>query len=168
MNVRPLEPSDAEAYRRLMLEGYELAADAFTTTALERAAEPQTWWIQRIGSQQGPGLAFGAFHAGQLVGSVAIEFSEKEKTRHKALVVGMYVRSPARRTGVGNALVQALLVHAKSRSQVNTVTLTVTDGNAAAIALYESFGFVRFGLEPMAIFTGTEYKAKVHMGLALR
>jgi RimJ/RimL family protein N-acetyltransferase len=168
MHVRPLEPSDAEAYRRLMLEGYELAADAFTTTAQERAAEPPTWWIQRIGSAQGPGLAFGAFHAGQLVGSVAIEFSEKEKTRHKALVVGMYVRPQARRTGAGSALVQALLAHAKARSQVNTVTLTVTDGNTAAIALYESFGFVRFGLEPMAIFTGTEYKAKVHMGLGLR
>ena len=148
-----------------MLEGYALAADAFTTTAEERAAEPLEWWVKRIGNAQGLGLAFGAFHAGQLVGSVAIEFSEKAKTRHKALVVGMYVRPESRGLGAGKALVQALVAHAAARVGVRLITLTVTEGNGPAIALYTSAGFVPFGLEPMAIYTGTEYKAKLHMSL---
>jgi ribosomal protein S18 acetylase RimI-like enzyme len=43
------------------------------------------------------------------------------------------------------------------------VTLTVTEGNEHAIALYESLGFKRFGVEPLAIAVQDGFKAKVHM-----
>jgi ribosomal protein S18 acetylase RimI-like enzyme len=45
--------------------------------------------------------------------------------------------------------------------------LTVTEGNAPAVHLYESCGFQAFGTEPMAVLTPTGYKAKVHMWLGL-
>ncbi|MNY83742.1 hypothetical protein D3C86_2267210 [compost metagenome] len=47
------------------------------------------------------------------------------------------------------------------------MTLTVTEGNASAIALYESLGFKTFGVEPMAIATPEGFKAKVHMWVEL-
>ena len=74
-----------------MLEAYEHAADAFTTTAAERQAEPESWWVKRIGSPSGTATAFGAWDGDKLVGTVAIEYSSKPKTRHSALVLGMYV-----------------------------------------------------------------------------
>jgi len=69
--------------------------------------------------------------------------------------------------GAGSALVQAALARAEARPEVRLVTLTVTEGNARAIGLYERCGFRAFGLEPMAIATPEGYKAKVHMWLPI-
>lgn len=75
MPVSALDSSNVSAYRELMLEAYEQAADAFTTTAAERRAEPESWWIKRIGSASGLATSFGAWDEGRLVGTVAIEYS---------------------------------------------------------------------------------------------
>lgn len=47
MHVLTLDATHLAVYRALMLEAYELAADAFTTTAAERRAEPPSWWAER-------------------------------------------------------------------------------------------------------------------------
>jgi RimJ/RimL family protein N-acetyltransferase len=167
MHIRPLVAADATQYRALMLQAYALAADAFTSTPAEREAEPLGWWVARIGGPAQPGQAFGAFVSGQLVGTVAVEYAEKPKTRHKGLVIGMYVAQSCRGLGAGRALLSVAVAAATARPGVLMLTLTVTQGNAAAIRLYEAAGFQSFGVEPMAIFTGTDYKAKVHMYLLL-
>lgn len=163
LRVAPLTVADAPRYRRLMLRAYTVAADAFTSTAEERAAEPEAWWARRIADAKGLGQAFGAFLGDELVGTVAIEFAAKPKTRHKAHLLGMFVDEPARGQGAGRALVQAALDAAAARPGVQVVTLTVTQGNRPAVALYESCGFQTFGVEPMAIATPQGLLAKVHM-----
>ena len=90
-------------------------------------------------------------------------FYPKPKTRHKALVVGMFVVPDRRGTGVGRALLDGAVQHALARGGIRTLVLTVTEGNVAATALYESFGFEAFGTEPMAILTPGGFRAKVHM-----
>jgi ribosomal protein S18 acetylase RimI-like enzyme len=167
MNVARLAASDAKRHRTLMLHAYASAADAFTSTPEERAAEPESWWVRRIDDPKGLSQAFGATHNGELVGTVTIEFAAKPKTRHKAHLIGMFVSEAARGLGAGRALVNAALVAAQSRSGVLVVTLTVTEGNTPAIALYESCGFRTFGVEPMAIATPSGFKSKVHMWLSL-
>jgi ribosomal protein S18 acetylase RimI-like enzyme len=167
MNVARLAASDAKRYRALMLHAYASAADAFTSTPEERAAEPESWWVRRIDDPKGLSQAFGASHNGELVGTVTIEFAAKPKTKHKAHLIGMFVSEAARGLGAGRALVNAALVAAQSRSGVLVVTLTVTEGNTPAIALYESCGFRTFGVEPMAIATPSGFKSKVHMWLSL-
>lgn len=167
IHVARLEAADAPQYRALMLQAYELAADAFTSTADERAAEPESFWIQRIADPTGLSAAFGAFQGQALVGTVALEFSAKPKTRHKALVIGMYVAPAARGSGTGAALLQAAVDCARARPGVLMLGLTVTEGNGAAIRLYHRFGFQAFGVEPMAILTPSGFQAKVHMALAL-
>lgn len=154
-------------YKALMLHAYDAAADAFTTTAAERARAPDAWWLQRIADPQGLSQAFGAFAGDDLVGTVTVEFSAKPKTRHKALVIGMFVHESARGLGAGRALMQAALAAAAARPGVQTVTLTVTEGNGPAVALYESCGFRAFGVEPMAIATPEGFRGKVHMWLRL-
>lgn len=163
MPVIPLRPEHAPAYRQLMLAAYEQDADAFTSTPEERAGQSDAWWVQRIAHPQGLGVAFGAFQAGQLVGTVALEFSTRTKTRHKALVIGMYVLPAARGRGLAAALMTAAIDHAGARPGIRTMTLTATAGNDAALRVYRTHGFQEFGIEPMAIRTPAGFKAKVHM-----
>jgi RimJ/RimL family protein N-acetyltransferase len=167
MHVARLQPLDSSQYRQLMLEAYELAADAFTSTAAERAAEPDSFWVKRIADPTGMSAAFGAFEGHELVGTVALEFSAKPKTKHKALVIGMYVTPAARGRRAGYALIEAAMEHARTREGILVLTLTATEGNEPAIHLYSAAGFEVFGIEPMAILTPSGYKAKVHMWLPL-
>ena len=167
MHVALLVASDAQRYRALMLHAYAAAADAFTSTPEERAADPESWWVSRIADAKGLSQAYGAFDNGELVGTVTIEFAAKPKTRHKAHLIGMFVSEAARGLGAGRALVNAALAAARSRSGVLVVTLTVTEGNLPAIHLYQSCGFNTFGIEPMAIATPSGFKSKVHMWLSL-
>jgi ribosomal protein S18 acetylase RimI-like enzyme/catechol 2,3-dioxygenase-like lactoylglutathione lyase family enzyme len=167
MRVAALTLADAPAYRELMLEAYARDADAYTSTAEERAREPLSWWADRIAPASGLGQSFGAFDAGRLVGAVALEYSARAKTAHAGLVLGMVVQPHARRQGVGRALMQAALEAARTRPGLEVLRLTVTEGNDAALRLYESVGFARWGVEPSAIRTPTGDRAKVHMALRL-
>jgi ribosomal protein S18 acetylase RimI-like enzyme len=168
MNIIPLTADHAARYRELMLHAYERVPDAFTSTPEERMALPLSWWEQRIADPAGFGIAFGALDGEKLVGTVALEFSSKPKTRHKAHLIGMFVLDSCRGHGLGRRLVDAALGHASQREGTALVTLTVTEGNAPAITLYEAAGFRSFGIEPMAILTPGGYKAKVHMWKELR
>lgn len=168
MHVALLTEQNAKSYRSLMLQAYELDADAFTSTPEERAAEPLSWWVRRIGGPRAERAAFGAFNGNELVGAVALEFSRKPKTRHRALLIGMFVLPRFRGAGIGRALVEAAIDFALAREGVRTIILTVTEGNAPAIALYQSVGFERIGIEPMAIHTPAGYKAKVYMWQQIR
>ena len=167
MTVVVLAASDAAPYKALMMHAYEHAADAFTSTPQERANEPDEWWIKRIAHPEGLTVAFGAFEGERLVGTVALEFSAKPKTKHKALVVGMYVLPPSRGKGSARALLQAATQFCTERGGIRTVQLEVTEGNTPAVTLYESLGFTAFGVEPMAVLTPTGFMSKVHMWLSL-
>jgi hypothetical protein len=51
MQVALLTASNAQQYRQLLLEAYDRAADAFTSTAAERAAEPESWCSNELQTQ---------------------------------------------------------------------------------------------------------------------
>ena len=167
MIVRQLAFDDALEYRALMLQAYALAPDAFTSTPDERAAEPLSYWQGRIAGLNPPGVAFGAFLDGVLIGNVAIEYSNKTKTRHRGLIIGMYVSPLHRRLGAAKALLQTVMNSARERPGLKVVELDVTQGNIGAATMYEAAGFIAYGVQPMALFTGTEFKTKVHMQLIL-
>lgn len=167
MLVTRLLSRDALAYRALMLHAYEAEAEAFTSTAAERAHEPESWWTKRVADPNERSVVFGAFRGEELVGAVALEFSAKPKTRHKAHLLGMFVTESARGLGAGRALLEAALALAASREETRVVQLTVTQGNEPAQRLYESCGFRSFGVEPLAVLTHAGFKAKVHMWIEL-
>lgn len=167
VNIAVLTAPDAPRYKAIMLQAYTQAADSFTSTPEERAAEPDTWWVDRLAHPAGLSVAFGAFSAHDLVGVVALEYAAKPKTRHKALVVGMYVQPAWRGQGVARALMTAAIGHASARGGITVVQLEVTQGNQAATALYESLGFQCYGIEPKAIRTPGGYRSKLHLWLPL-
>ncbi len=150
-----------------MLHAYEHAADAFTSTPQERAQEPDDWWIRRVADPEEMTIAFGDFVGTSLVGTVALEFSAKPKTQHKAQVVALYVLPSSRGAGSARALLQAAIEFCKDRGGIRILQLEVTEGNTPALSLYESLGFQPYGVEPMAVLTPNGFKSKVHMWLNL-
>jgi RimJ/RimL family protein N-acetyltransferase len=162
--TRRLTARDALTYRALMLDAYARHPDAFTSSVDERAALPIAWWENRLGGKDAnASIVFAAFDGDRMVGVAGLSFEPRSKARHKASLFGMYVPAAFRSCGIGRALVATVLEHARARPGVALVQLTVTDGNAAARALYERFGFVEFGVEPFAVAVDGGYVSKVHM-----
>jgi len=126
-----------------------------------------SWWVKRIGSVSGLACSFGAWEGTQLVGTVALQYSAKPKTRHAALVLGMYVKPGLRGQGIGGLLMRAAIESAAARPEIQVLTLTLTEGNEPALHLYESMGFAAWGTEPLALLTSTGLKGKVHMAMPL-
>lgn len=147
-----------------MLEAYSLHPDAFTSSAVERESLPLSWWEQRLAEGDDVNeVVFSCVSNGQLAGVVGLAFDSREKTRHKATLFGMYVSAGFRNLGLGGKLMNHALAYAKARPGILLVQLTVSEGNRAALTLYERSGFVQFGCEPYAIAVGKSFVSKIHM-----
>jgi adenylate cyclase class IV/ribosomal protein S18 acetylase RimI-like enzyme len=167
VSVRRLAPADASAHRALMLDAFARHPDAFTSTAAERAALPLAWWEARLAPGSHEAL-FGAFAGDGLAGSVGLSFERRARTRHKALLFGMYVAPGHRLRGLGARLLDTALAHARATPGVELVQLTVSERNLAALELYRSRGFVEWGFEPRAVSLGDGHVAKRHLWCDLR
>ncbi|HEY0824620.1 MAG TPA: GNAT family N-acetyltransferase [Ramlibacter sp.] len=162
MIVRMLGPADATLYRSLRLRALREHPDAFTSSYAEDREQPVEAAAQRLAAH----AFWGAYHHAELYGFVGLERELRAKNRHKGTVMGMYVAPEAWGQGVGRALLQALIAHARANGLASLV-LTVTEGNERARRLYEAAGFRSFGVEPDAIRVAGQPYAKNHMHLDL-
>ena len=111
-------------------------------------------------------MFWGAFDGDALVGIAGLERLPRPKERHKARVVGMYVPAEDSGRGVGAALLQALCESARDQG-LRDLLLSVTEGNAGALALYRKAGFDVVGREPRAVLVDGRFFAKLQMHRAL-
>jgi RimJ/RimL family protein N-acetyltransferase len=103
-----------------------------------------------------------AAHDGQVVGWVAISFSTIEPLAHTGTIV-MGVRREYRRLGIGKRLLARAIEHAFQDDTRRRLQLEVFGDNAAAIGLYESFGFQIEGVARGAVSFEGELRDVVHM-----
>ncbi|MGV3572439.1 MAG: GNAT family N-acetyltransferase [Ramlibacter sp.] len=164
MQIRLLTAADAAAYRALRLRGLREHPEAFTSSYGEDLQHPEQITAARLASATH--AFWGAFEGGKLVGIVGLERERRAKNRHKAIVVGMYVAGEAAGRGVARGLLGALLAQARGEG-LESLVLTVTEGNDKARRLYEAAGFRSFGIEPRAIKVDGRAYAKNHMVLDL-
>lgn len=75
----------------------------------------------------------------------------------------MYVAPAHRSQGVGKQLLKHALGFAACLDGVRQVTLVVTSGKAAALALYQSMDFTVCGQEPDALMVDGVYYDDIHM-----
>lgn len=161
MAIELLEPSNAKAYRQLMLEAYSLHPEAFVSGIADREKLPLSWWEGQLDDELS--ALFGAFIDAQLVGIIGLAFEPWEDAQHKATLFGLYVPHAFRGQGVGEQLVQAVLSLAEQEPDIKGVELTVSASSTAALALYRRCGFEQSGLEDSAIRVGEDYYDRVHM-----
>ena len=136
---------------------WESDPDAFSSTFGHESAMPLAWFAERIVA----GNVFGAFVRGELLGVAGYWPREGAKESHKAILWGMYVRSAARGTGLGERLIDAVVKHATGR--VELLQLGVATGNAAALRLYIKTGFSEYGREMKALKQDGRYSDEILM-----
>jgi ribosomal protein S18 acetylase RimI-like enzyme len=162
MIVRMLGPADATLYRALRLRALREHPDAFTSSYEQDRDQPVEAAAQRLAAH----AFWGAYRHGELYGFVGLEREHRAKNRHKGTVMGMYVAPEVGGQGVGRQLLQALVAHARLNG-LESLVLTVTEGNQHAQRLYAAAGFRSFGIEPDAIRVAGRSYAKNHMHLDL-
>ena len=158
MDIRLLTPDDAGPYQDLRLRALQESPTAFGNSYAEEAARALGEVGARLICDPGSGKAvFGAFLDDQLVGMVALVREQPAKVRHRAEISGLYVSPGARGQGIGAALLDTALGHARSLPDLRKVKLSVTSGNGPAERLYLSRGFERYGSEPEGLFVDGVY-----------
>ncbi len=141
--------------------------ESFTSDpAPERSAQS---YRSRLGLERPEGGEFtlGAWDDTQLVGAITCERDSRAKVRHIGHLIGMMVRAEAQGSGIGRALLETCIAHARAADGLTMLTLTVTVGNDGALHLYERAGFVACGQLPRAIRVDGHYHAKLTMRLML-
>lgn len=87
------------------------------------------------------------------------------QSRNKGRVWGVYVTPSQRGAGLGRTLLNAVLDHVRTFSEVEQILLSVTTTQTAAGRLYRSMGFVPFGREPRALKIAGHYIDEEYMVL---
>ncbi|VIO71441.1 N-alpha-acetyltransferase RimI [Bradyrhizobium ivorense] len=157
IDIRRLTAADGALYRDIRLEALRASPEAFASAFEIESVRPIAWFAERLERAS----VLGAFSGGELAGIVGLVIGEGPKRQHKGMLVGMYVRSAARRAHVGRRLVDAALELAAQ--SVELVQLGVTKGNAPALRLYRSVGFVEYGLERHALKVDGRYHDEILM-----
>ena len=166
MQVRELTRADAAAFRALRLRALKEHPEAFTSSFEEAVEQPINVAERRLAGESGDRF-WGAFVADELQGMIGLARESRIKNRHKGNVVAMYVAAEFAGQGLGRALVQAVIDHARDVDRLEQLVLTVTHDNIPACKLYNGAGFKTFGVEPRAIQVAGTYFDKEHMILFL-
>jgi len=131
IDIRPLEPRDREEWLPLW-QGYL----AFYETAVPDTVTEATW--RRIVDPAAPIHGFGALdEAGRLVGIVHFLFHPVTwSMAERCYLEDLFVSPDARRTGAGQALIEAVYAAADAAGADQVYWLTATT-NATARKLYD-------------------------------
>lgn len=162
ISIRRLESGDAAAFRAIRLEALERHPEAFQSVYRDEVAVP----LAQIAERLARSTVFGASRGDGLVGMAGFFVHQGEKVRHKGVLWGMYVQEEARSLGIGAALVERVITHA--RTEVEILGLAVVTENASARRLYERLGFIAYGTEPRAMKQNGVYYDEVLMAKTLR
>jgi putative acetyltransferase len=149
INIRALEPEDAEGFARLQaMPGYR-----FGTL---RPPHPTIASVRKfLATISEDDLVLGAFLKDRLVGVAGLH--RRRGRRSHAAELGIGVADDVNGRGIGTALMQALIEAADKWLDIRRIEIAVFHDNAGAIRLYERHGFEREGVFRAEAFRDGRY-----------
>ena len=149
--IRHAEPDDYEALHRVF------SGPKAVWGALQLPFPSLEGWRKRLAEPPEGFFGLVASVEGDVVGSLGLHtFPSRPRRRHVGQI-GMAVRDDWHRRGVGTALMEAAVDLADNWLNLTRLDLTVFADNAAAIHLYEKFGFVTEGRLACYAFRDGQY-----------
>ncbi len=161
LEIRRLDPSQAEDYRAIRLLALATDPDAFGSTHEIEAARPLSAFAERLAGS----IVLGAYRDGRIIGVAGLMQQGGLKDQHKGFIWGVFVAADARGQGAASQLIAAIIEAA--HGLVEQLTLSVVTTNEPALALYRKFGFETYGIEPRALKTEAGYFDEALMVLML-
>ncbi|MEQ4208036.1 GNAT family N-acetyltransferase [Actinopolymorpha sp. B9G3] len=145
VRVRRLTPDDWRVLRDIRLAALRESPSAFGSTYSREAAFTESDWRGRLEPESTRSATFGAALAGsdRSLAGLSGGFVD-DPSAHTVELVSMWVSPNARGRRVGEVLVEPVLAWGRTVG-AERLHLWVTEGNLAALRLYERCGFVRTG-----------------------
>ncbi len=131
MDIRPLVSTDWPDIARIYAEGLASGVATFETDV----PSWDTWDAVHL-----PALRLVADRDGAVVGWVAVSRLSRRPAYRGVVEHSVYVDQGVRRSGVGRALLDALVAEAPHHG-IWTIQTSIIDANEASLALHEAAGF---------------------------
>src|SRR5438876_815981 len=164
-NIQRLRAEDTAALVVLRREALEREPLAFAASSEDdRGLSPE--FVRTALADDQEQAVFGQFDGSVLTGMIGLIRMSKVKQRHKAGIWGMYVVPQARNKGIGRALLEAAIRHARGWG-LDQLQLSVTEAAPGAKRLYETAGFRLWGQEPRALNWKGRFVDEYHLVLEL-
>jgi RimJ/RimL family protein N-acetyltransferase len=154
--VREAKPADAARFRELRLGALLDSPIAFSADYQKNFSQPLKYWEDMLTFQQDESTIHFALHESDLIGMTGIAQGNSPKTRHAAVVWGVYVKPEWRGLHIAEELIRAGFHWAKARGIV-VARLGVAAINQSAVRCYERCGFKIYGTEPRSLFHEGKY-----------
>jgi RimJ/RimL family protein N-acetyltransferase len=170
MDVRILGEADAQAFWNIRLRALRDDPESFGSSyeeILERGIAGITQGLRKRANAP-LDATFGAFDDKALIGIAGLHQEEQVKRRHKAIIWGMYVPREMRGKGIGKALLEAAIAHARTIPEIEQINLSVVITSKEARHLFIALGFETYGLERRALKLHDRYFDQELMTLYLK
>ena len=151
LHIRILTDTDWQSWKYLRLEALKNVPEAFSSSYEEESV----WSDQVFKDTLLNNAIFGAYDNDALIGCMAMGIMNGLKRQHQGIVWSTYVKPQYRGQKVGDALLESLIAHAKTK--VKQLQLSAHTENQSALRLYQQHGFVVYGTEPRAIKISDRY-----------
>jgi len=164
MEVKELHQSNLTEYRNFILRALVEHSEFFRISVEDEISAPFPTQSTEDSFTLGAMDDFG-----NLMGIVSFqrEGENRMKIRHKGLLFRMYVAQEFTGKGIGRALIQEVILRAKSLPNMEQINLTLVATNTRAKELYLSFGFKTYGIERRAHKSKDLYYDEEFMALKL-
>lgn len=166
MEARLLRPEEAGAYA--VLRAAALMESPWAFLASPEDDVPAAEVARRLGDPENAIIAvFDPGDAGRMVAMAGVARPRRVKTMHRAVIWGVYVDPAWRGRGLSRVVMAKAIETARSWPGAEVIWLSTSVVAEAALGLYESMGFERWGVEPDAIRIDGQPYDEVHFVLRI-